>query len=59
MTTTKNPAAVQLGRSGGQVKSPAKTASSRENGRKGGRPKKPTPAEALAKVGAVLTITTA
>jgi hypothetical protein len=38
MTTPKNPAAVALGRSGGQAKSPAKTASSRENGRKGGRP---------------------
>lgn len=33
-------AASTLGRLGGQAKSPAKSTSSRENGRKGGRPKK-------------------
>lgn len=32
--------AAQLGAAGGRVRSPAKTASSRENGRKGGRPRK-------------------
>ena len=35
----KNPAAVALGRRGGKVTSPAKAASSRENGKLGGRPK--------------------
>ena len=40
----KNPAAVALGRLGGAKKSKAKQAASRENGKKGGRPKtkKPT-----------------
>lgn len=33
----KSPAAVALGRKGGQAKSPRKAASSRENGKKGGR----------------------
>jgi hypothetical protein len=37
-----SPAAL-LGRKGGSVKSKAKTASSRENGKKGGRPRKPGP----------------
>jgi hypothetical protein len=37
---TKNPAAVALGKLSGQVRSPAKAAASRENGKKGGRPKK-------------------
>ena len=35
----KNPAAVALGRLGGLKKSDRKTASCRENGKKGGRPK--------------------
>jgi len=39
----KNPAAVKLGRLGGQVKSPAKEQAAKANGRKGGRPKKPIP----------------
>lgn len=33
--------AAQLGAAGGRARSPAKAASSRENGRKGGRPRKP------------------
>ena len=37
---SKNPAAVALGRRGGKVKSAAKAAACRENGKKGGRPKK-------------------
>jgi hypothetical protein len=36
----KNPAAVTLGRLGGRVKSPAKAAAARRNGRKGGRPRR-------------------
>ena len=44
--TKKNPAAVSLGRLGGiasgKVKSPAKAAAARENGKKGGRPRKGT-----------------
>lgn len=36
----KNPAAVELGRLGGCVKSKAKKKSSRVNGKLGGRPKK-------------------
>ncbi len=36
----KNPAAVALGRKGGAAKSEAKAAAARENGKKGGRPKK-------------------
>jgi hypothetical protein len=39
-TTTKNPAAVALGRLGGAKKSTAKSEASRANGKKGGRPKK-------------------
>lgn len=35
----KNPSAVALGKLGGKAKSPAKTATARANGRKGGRPK--------------------
>jgi hypothetical protein len=34
-----NPHAKALGKLGGQVKSPAKVAASRKNGKKGGRPK--------------------
>lgn len=34
----KNPAAVTLGKLGGQSKSKKKAQSSRENGKKGGRP---------------------
>jgi hypothetical protein len=36
----KNKAAVQLGKLGGKVKSEAKAKTARENGKKGGRPKK-------------------
>ena len=36
----KNPAAVALGKLGGKAKSERKSASCRENGKKGGRPKK-------------------
>ena len=39
----KNPAAVAMGR----IKSDAKTAAARENGKKGGRPKKQTPTTPL------------
>ena len=42
--TTKNPAAVALGRLGGQVKSARKTEANRRNGKLGGRPKKVQPA---------------
>ena len=35
-----NAHAVALGRKGGKAKSPAKAAASRENGKKGGRPRK-------------------
>ena len=35
-----NPAAVSLGRKGGSVKSEKKAATSKDNGKKGGRPKK-------------------
>ena len=38
--SAKNPAAVALGRIGGRARSAAKTTSSRENGRKGGRPRR-------------------
>jgi hypothetical protein len=38
----KNAHAVILGRKGGKVSSPAKTKAVRENGKKGGRPKKVT-----------------
>lgn len=37
--TQKNPAAVALGKLGGLSKSEAKAKASRENGKKGGRPK--------------------
>lgn len=37
---TKNEAAVSLGRLGGSKKSDKKALSSKENGKKGGRPKK-------------------
>jgi len=37
---SKNQAAQELGRLGGKSKSEAKKAASRENGKKGGRPKK-------------------
>ena len=40
MTKAKHPAAVALGRLGGRVKSEKKTQACRENGKKGGRPKK-------------------
>lgn len=38
----KNPHAVSLGRKGGKAKTPAKAEAARENGKKGGRPKKVT-----------------
>ncbi len=38
----KNPAAVELGRLGGSVKSDAKTKAARENAKKGGRPRSKT-----------------
>jgi hypothetical protein len=37
MAKRKNPAAVELGRRGGKVTSPAKAAAARANGSKGGR----------------------
>lgn len=40
MHESKNPHAVALGKLGGQSKSEAKRQASRENGKKGGRPKK-------------------
>ena len=39
----KNPAAVALGKLGGSKKSDKKTETARENGKKGGRPKKKLP----------------
>jgi hypothetical protein len=42
--TAKNPAAVSLGRRGGQVTSAAKAAAARKNGQRGGRPLKQRPA---------------
>ena len=39
---SKNPAAVALGRLGGEAKSEAKAKASAANGEKGGRPKKQT-----------------
>lgn len=45
MNKPKNPHAVALGRAGGKVKSEAKAQAVRENGKKGGRPKRlPDPA---------------
>jgi hypothetical protein len=44
----KDPAAVALGRRGGQVKSGAKSAASRANGRRGGRPMRPSEADLAA-----------
>lgn len=41
---TKKWAAAKLGAAGGSVKSRAKTASARENGKRGGRPRKAAPA---------------
>jgi hypothetical protein len=38
-TKSLNKAAILLGRKGGKAKSPSKQAASRENGKKGGRPK--------------------
>ena len=40
MSPRKNPAAVALGKRGGQAKSAAKAAASKANGAKGGRPRK-------------------
>lgn len=42
MAQSKNPAAVALGKLGGKATSEKKASSSRENGKKGGRPKKST-----------------
>lgn len=42
-TRGKHKAAVELGQLGGLVKSEAKTKAVRENGKKGGRPKKSNP----------------
>jgi len=36
----KNPAAVALGRKGGKVRSETKTLAARDNGKRGGRPRK-------------------
>lgn len=44
MTARKNPHAVALGRKGGAVRSPAKAAAARQNGRKGGRRAEASPA---------------
>jgi len=41
--SSKNPAAVALGRLGGRVKSARKTEANRRNGKLGGRPKKAQP----------------
>jgi hypothetical protein len=40
MSRRKNRAAVALGRKGGKVRSDAKTLAARENGKRGGRPRK-------------------
>lgn len=41
----KDPAAVALGRKGGLAKTARKAQAARRNGRKGGRPRQPKPAE--------------
>lgn len=40
MSKRKNPAAVALGRLGGKARTKKKAEASRENGKKGGRPRK-------------------
>ena len=45
--STKNKAAVTLGKKGGKVRSEAKALSSKANGAKGGRPKKSVPVPPL------------
>lgn len=40
MKPTKNPAAVALGKLGGSVRSQAKSAAAKDNGKRGGRPRK-------------------
>jgi hypothetical protein len=46
MTKAESQAAQLLGRKGGQSKSDAKAAAARENGKKGGRPRKSEPSKA-------------
>lgn len=43
----KNPAAVALGRLGGEATSERKAEAARENGKRGGRPKSPTSIRSL------------
>jgi hypothetical protein len=51
MPYMKNQAAVELGKLGGSAKSERKAAAVRENGKKGGRPKKPKSLELNEEIG--------